>query len=151
MNLIFNLCRIHFIRLILPTGFNPIHLVVRQTVEVDATATDEHPDVESSPVRVLEDTQLANAPDDLVHLPEDFLESPGAMSNGETDAESLLSDEPDTFSKDIGIQCDLMAVLAMLAEYQRYANDEDMPWFVSAMNMAREDTGTCVLLPLIKN
>ena len=151
MNLIFNLCRIHFIRLILPTGFNPIHLVVRQTVEVDATATDEHPDVESSPVRVLEDTQLANAPDDLVHLPEDFLESPGAMSNGETDAESLLSDEPDTFSKDIGIQCDLMDVLAMLAEYQRYANDEDMPWFVSAMNMAREDTGTCVLLPLIKN
>lgn len=151
MNLIFNLCRIHFIRLILPTGFNPIHLVVRQTDEVDATATDEHPDVESSPVRVLEDTQLANAPDDLVHLPEDFLESPGAMSNGETDAESLLSDEPDTFSKDIGIQCDLMDVLAMLAEYQRYANDEDMPWFVSAMNMAREDTGTCVLLPLIKN
>ena len=124
---------------------------MRQTVEVDATATDEHPDVESSPVRVLEDTQLANAPDDLVHLPEDFLESPGAMSNGETDAESLLSDEPDIFSKDIGIQCDLMDVLAMLAEYQRYANDEDMPWFVSAMNMAREDTGTCVLLPLIKN
>ena len=150
MNLIFDLCLVHCIRLILPTGFNPIHLVVRQTDEVDAIPTDEHPDVESSPVRVLEETQLANGRDDLIHLPEDFLESPGALSNGETDAESLPSDEPDTFSKDIGVQCDLMDVLAMLAEYQRNASDEDMPWFVSAMNMAREHTGTCVVLPLIK-
>lgn len=150
MNLIFDLYVIHCIRSIFGTGFNPIHLVVRQADEVDAIPTDEHPDLESSPVRVLEETQLANSPDDLIHLPEDFLESPGALSNGETDAESLPSDEPDAFSKDIGVQCDLVDVLAMLAEYQRNANDEDMPWFVSAMNMARVDTGTCVVLPLIK-
>ena len=150
MNLISNLYVIHCRRFILPTGFNPIHLVVRQTDEVDAIPTDEHPRLESSPVRVLEETQLANAPDDLIHFPEDFLESPGALSNGETDAESLPSDEPDAFSKDIGVQCDIVDVLAMLAEYQRNANDGDMPWFVSAMNMAREDTGMCMVLPLIK-
>ena len=123
---------------------------MRQTDEVDAIPTDEHPDIESSPVRVLEETQLANAPDDLIHLPEDFPQSPGALSYGETDAESLPTDEADATSKDIGVQCGLVDVLAMLAEYQRNANDEDMPWFVSAMNMVREDTGTCVILPLIK-
>lgn len=131
-------------------GFNPIHLVVRQTDEGSAIPTNEHPDIESSPVHVLEETQLANAPDDFIHHPEDFPESPDALSNGETDAESLPSEEADAFSKDIGVQCDLVDVLAMLAEYQRNANDEDMSWFVSAMNMAREDTGTCMILPLIK-
>ena len=150
MNLISNLYVIHCRRFILPTGFNPIHLVVRQTDEVDAIPTDEHPHLESSPVRVLEETQLANAPDDLIQFPEDFLESSGALSNGETDAESLPCDEPDAFSKDIGVQCDIVDVLAMLAEYQRNANDGDMPWFVSAMNMAREDTGMCMVIPLIK-
>ena len=150
LNLIFDLCRIHCMRLILLAGFNPIHLVVRQTDEVDAIPTDEHSDIESSPARVLEETPLANAPDDLIHLPEDFPESPGALSYGKTGTESLPSDEPDSFSKDIGVQCDLVDVLALLAEHQRNANDEDMPWFVSAMNMAREDTGTYVVSLLIK-
>jgi len=151
LNLIFDHYRIHCIRSILPTGFNPIHLVVRQTDEVDAIPTSEHSDIESSPVRVVEETQLANAPDNLLHRPEHFPASPSALSYGETDAESLPSDKPDAFSKDIGVQCDLVDVLALLAEHQRNANDEDMPWFVSAMNMAREDTGTCLVSLLIKS
>ena len=123
---------------------------MRQTDEVDAVSTDEHPVIESSPVHVLEETQLANAPDDFIHGPEDFPDSPGALSNGETDAESLPSEEADAFSKDIGVQCDLVDVFAMLAEYQRDANNEDMPRFVSAMNVAREGTGTCVIFIAIR-
>lgn len=116
---------------------------MRQTDEVDAIPTDELPVRESSPVHVLEETQLANAPDDLVPLAEDFPESPGVLSHGETDAESFVSEEAEAFSKDIGVQCDLVDALAVPAEYQRNTNDAGMPWFVSAMSMAREDTGTC--------
>ncbi|XP_078358377.1 uncharacterized protein LOC144643107 isoform X2 [Oculina patagonica] len=122
-------------------GFNPIHLVVRETDGVYALPTDEHLDVESSPKHVLEETQLARAPDDLMHLSGESPVSPGALSNEDTDADSLPFEEGDAFSKDIGIQCDIVDVLAMLAEYQRNVTDEDMPLFVSAMNMSREDTG----------
>jgi len=149
LNLFFDFYRIHCFRFTL-IGFNPIHLVMRQTDEVDAIPTDEHPVRESSPVHVLEETQLANAPDDLIHLPEDFPESPGVLSHGETDAESFASEEAEAFSKDIGVQCDLVDALAVPAEYQRNTNDDGMPWFVSAMSMAREDTGTCEIFITIR-
>lgn len=123
---------------------------MRQTDEVDAIPTDELPVRESSPVHVLEETQLANAPDDLVPLAEDFPESPGVLSHGETDAESFVSEEAEAFSKDIGVQCDLVDALAVPAEYQRNTNDAGMPWFVSAMSMAREDTGTCGIFITIR-
>lgn len=130
-----------------PAGFNPVHLVVRQTNGVDAFPTDEHPDRDLSPELVLEETLLSNAPDDFVHLSEDSPASPGVLSNEGADTDSsVLSDEGDAFSKDIGVQCDLVDVLAMLAEYQGNANDEDMPWFVSAMNMQRDDTGACYVI-----
>lgn len=138
-------CCIHCICIYFPTGFNPIHLVVRETDGVDALPTDEHLDIESSPKHVLEGTQLANAPNDFIHLTGESPKNPGASSNEDTDADSLPFEEGDAFSKDIGIQCDLVDVLAMLAEYQRNATDEDTPLFVSAMNMAREDTGTCTV------
>lgn len=123
---------------------------MRQTDEVDAIPTDELPVRESSPVHVLEETQLANAPDDLVPLAEDFPESPGVLSRGETDAESFVSEEAEAFSKDIGVQCDLVDALAVPAEYQRNTNDAGMLWFVSAMSMAREDTGTCEIFITIR-
>ena len=120
--------------------------MVRQADGVGALPTDKHLDKESSPERVLQETQLALTPDDFIHLTGDSPESPGALSNEDTDADSLPFEEVDALSKDIGIQCELVDVLAMLAEYQGNATDEDTPWFVSAMNMTREDTGRRTVL-----
>ena len=41
----------------------------------------------------------------------------------------------------VGIQCDILDDLALLAEHQRNANEDNSPLYVSAMNMARDDTG----------
>lgn len=138
-------CFIQCICIYFPTGFNPIHLVVRQADGVNALPTNEHLDQESSPEPVLDDTQLASTPDDFIHLFGDSPKSPSALSNEDTDADSLPFEEVDALSKDVGIQCDLVDFLAMLTEYQRNVTDEDTSLFVSAMNMSREDTGTWTL------
>ena len=145
VNRFYLVCFIHCTCIFFPTGFNPIHLVVRQSDGVDALPTDKHVDQESSPEPVLDDAQLANTPDDFIHLFGDSPRSPSALSNEDTDADSLPFEEEDALSKDVGIQCDLVDFLAMLAEYQRNVTDEDKSVFVSAMNMAREDTGTWML------
>ena len=118
--------------------------MVRQADEIDALLVDDHPNTGLSSEHIPEETQLSNTPMDLLHLSEDSHECPVSLFNGEIDL--LPSDEVDAFSQDIGVQCDLVDVLAMLAEYRRNSNDDDMPWFVSAMNMTREDTGNVYII-----
>ena len=124
--------------ILFPTVFNPIHLVVRQTNEIDTTLTVDRPNLGATLEHALERTQMSNIPIDMPHLSEC---SHGCfLSNDET---ILLPSGASAASlKNIGVQCDLVDVDAMLAEFRRiHPHDVDMPLFVSAMNMAREDTG----------
>ncbi|XP_022782887.1 uncharacterized protein LOC111323722 isoform X10 [Stylophora pistillata] len=118
--------------------FNPIHLVVRQTNEIDTSLTVDRPNLGATLEHALERTQMSNIPIDMPHLSEC---SHGCfLSNDETNL--LPSGASAASLKNIGVQCDLVDVDAMLAEFRRiHPHDVDMPLFVSAMNMAREDTG----------
>ena len=115
--------------------------MVRQSDSVDAFPTDEHPDEEFPLENVLEETAVDNAPFDSMDLSEDYPGSLHGMPTDETDPDSWIADDADASSKDIGIQCDLVDFLAMFAEYQKNPDEADVPWFVSAMNMTRDDTG----------
>ncbi|PFX30328.1 Janus kinase and microtubule-interacting protein 3 [Stylophora pistillata] len=121
-----------------PGVFNPIHLVVRQTNEIDTSLTVDRPNLGATLEHALERTQMSNIPIDMPHLSEC---SHGCfLSNDETNL--LPSGASAASLKNIGVQCDLVDVDAMLAEFRRiHPHDVDMPLFVSAMNMAREDTG----------
>ena len=111
--------------------------MVRESNGVDALPTDEHSDVESQFENILEETALANSPINLINLSEDSPRSPHYI----TSSSSWNAEEGDAFSKDVGVQCDLVDFLTMLDEYQKNTNENVMPWFVSAMNMSRDDTG----------
>lgn len=124
-----------------PIGFNPVHLVVRQSDSVDALPTDEHSDVEYPFENFLEETPDANPPSDSMFPSERSTRSLDDMPIDETDPDSWIAKEGDASSNDIGIQCDIVDLLATLAEYQKNTNEDDLPWFVSAMNMSRDDTG----------
>ena len=124
---------------LLLTGFNPVHLVVGQSDFVEAFPTDEHPEVEFILENRIEKKTVSNDPNDSMDLSEE-----GRLHDtpiDETDRDSWTSEEDNACSKDVGIQCDLVDVLAMLAEYQKNANEDNMPLYVSAMNMTRDGTG----------
>lgn len=114
---------------------------MRQSDSVDAFPTDEHPAEEFPLENVLEETAVDNAPFDSMDLSEDYPGSPHGMPTDETDPDSWIADGGDASFKDISIQCDLVDFLAMFAEYQKNPDEADVPWFVSAMNMTRDDTG----------
>lgn len=111
---------------------------MRQTNEIDTTLTVDRPKLGATLEHALERTQMSNIPIDMPHLSEC---SHGCfLSNDETNL--LPSGASAASLKNIGVQCDLVDVDAMLAEFRRiHPHDVDMPLFVSAMNMAREDTG----------
>lgn len=124
---------------LLLTGFNPVHLVVRQSDFVEAFPTDEHPEVEFILENGIEKKVVSNDPSDSMYLSEE-----GRLHDtpiDETDRDSWTSEEDNACSKDVGIQCDLVDVLAMLSEYQKNANEDNMPLYVTAMNMTRDGTG----------
>lgn len=101
-------------------GFNPIHLVVRQSDVVHAEPTgglsDTKPPLESE----IETTPIPNALNDSVNSPEDGMSN---LHDEETfdvsDRESWTEGEDAILSKDVGIQCELIDVVAMLAEYKK--------------------------------
>lgn len=121
------------------TGFNPVHLVLGQSDNVDAFSTDEH-SVSGVPSKSgIQKTPLSYALVDSVHSTEDSPRSLHGIPNDQLD--SWIAEDDDAASREVGIQCDILDVLALLAEYQRNANEDSTPLYVSAMNMARDDTG----------
>ena len=105
----------------------------------EAFPTDEHPEVKFILENGIEKKTVSNDPNDSMDLSEE-----GRLHDmpiDETDRDSWTSEEDNACSKDVGIQCDLVDVLAMLAEYQKDANEDNMPLYVSAMNMTRDGTG----------
>lgn len=118
-----------------PTGFNPIHLVVGQTDEIDAPPAVELPNSGVTPEHVPERAQMSNIPIDMAHVSDGLHEC--FSSNSET---NIL--HSGASFKNIGVQCDPVDVDAMLSEFRGiHPRDVDMPLFVSAINMARQDTG----------
>lgn len=121
------------------TGFNPVHLVVGQSDDVEAFSTDEH-SVSGVPSKSgIQKTPLSHVLVDSVHSTEDSPRSLHGIPNDQPD--SWIVEDDDAASREVGIQCDILDVLALLAEYQRNANEDSTPLYVSAMNMARDDTG----------
>lgn len=122
-------------------GFNPVHIVVRESDSVDAFPAVEFQDLQSQSQDDVEETPIANNSGNSVIPPED---SPRSLRDTPIDKmilESLIVEEGDASSKEVGIQCDLIDFLAMLEEYHRNTGEDVTPWFVSAMNMSRDDTG----------
>ena len=100
-------------------GFNPIHLVVRQSDVVDAESTGELSDTKSPLENEIEKTPIPNALNDSMNSLED------GMSNLHDEGTLDVSDrgswkegEDAILSKDVSIQCELIDVVAMLAEYK---------------------------------
>ena len=78
---------------------------------------------------------MSNIPIDMAHVSDGLHEC--FSSNSET---NIL--HSGASFKNIGVQCDPVDVDAMLSEFRGiHPRDVDMPLFVSAINMARQDTG----------
>ena len=142
---ILNLCpfikTVFLLHLVIFQGFNPVHIVVRESDSVDAFPAVEFQDLQSQSQDNVEETPIANNSGDSVILPED---SPRSLRDTPIDkmiVESLIVEEGDALSNEVGVQCDLIDFLAMLEEYRRNTGEDVTPWFVSAMNMSRDDTG----------
>ena len=112
--------------------------MVRQTDFVQAFPTDDHPDEEFLLENGIETTAVSNDPNDSMNLSEEG--SLHEMPIDETDRDSWIVEEDYPCSKDVGIQCDLVDVLSMLAEYQKNANDENIPLYMSP-TMTRDGIG----------
>ncbi|XP_074610685.1 uncharacterized protein LOC141865174 isoform X4 [Acropora palmata] len=107
-------------------GFNPIHLVVRQSDVVDAESTGELSDTKSPLENEIEKTPIPNALNDSMNSLED------GMSNLHDEGTLDVSDrgswkegEDAILSKDVSIQCELIDVVAMLAEYKENEKQEE--------------------------
>lgn len=100
-------------------GFNPIHLVVRQSDVVDAEPTGDLSDTKSPLGNETEKTPIPNALNDSINSLEDGMSN---LHDEETldvsDRGSWKEGEDAILSKDVGIQCELTDVGAMLAEYK---------------------------------
>ena len=96
-------------------GFNPIHLVVRQSDVVDGELSDTKSPLENE----TEKTPIPNALNDSMNSLEDGMSN---LHDEETldvsDRGSWKEGEDAILSKDVGIQCELTDVVAMLAEYK---------------------------------
>ncbi|KAK2572312.1 RIMS-binding protein 2 [Acropora cervicornis] len=107
-------------------GFNPIHLVVRQSDVVDAEPTGELSDTKFPLGNEIEKTPIPNALNDSMNSLED------GMSNLHDEGTLDVSDrgswkegEDAILSKDVSIQCELIDVVAMLAEYKENEKQEE--------------------------
>lgn len=106
-----------------------------QTDEIDAPPAVELPNSGVTPEHVPERAQMSNIPIDMAHVSDGLHEC--FSSNSET---NIL--HSGASFKNIGVQCDPVDVDAMLSEFRGiHPRDVDMPLFVSAINMARQDTG----------
>ncbi|XP_068745820.1 golgin subfamily B member 1-like isoform X2 [Montipora capricornis] len=119
-------------------GFNPIHLVVRQS---DVVPTDQLQDrelpseceIEKSPLpnTLIDSNYLSEHTSDSQQLEEEDLDKSGR--------ESWTGEKDGTFYVDVSIQCELIDVVGVLAEHQKDANEGNVPLSSVDDRMTQDD------------
>ena len=109
----------------------------------------DHAETDSICENVAEEAPLFDISDDVSHEREDLplnstwevvSHAPNANANG---------GEIVTLSEDVGVQCNLADLISVFEYYHRDPREEVVPsWFVSAMNVTRDSSGTFWLVDL---
>lgn len=94
--------------------------MVRQRDVLHAEPIGELSDAKSPLEKEMENTPISNAPTDSMNSLEDTMSSPPDEEAIDfSNRESWTKGEDAILSKDVGIQCELIDVVTMLAEYKK--------------------------------